>query len=432
MPEKRGLGRELYDLITGLFPICRSITGDGVRETLRKLQERIPVELYEVPTGKQVFDWVVPREWNIRDAYIIDPSGEKIIDFHQSNLHVLNYSIPVSGTFDLSTLKKHIHTLPEHPDWIPYRTSYYQENWGFCMSHNQFSQLQEGDYQVKIDSSLTDGSLTYGEVFIKGKSEDEVLISTHTCHPSLCNDNLSGIAISTLLAEAMAGTDPHYSYRFIFIPGTIGAITWLSQNESALGKIKYGIVTALLGLEGEFTFKRSRGGDTRIDRIVEHVLNLEGVDAKVLDFIPYGYDERQFCSPGINLPVCNLSRIPYGQYPEYHTSADNPELITPMALEDSFHMLKRIIDHIEADRYFVNLFPRGEPQLGKRGLYDNVGGRNDSKEFQMALLWVLNFSDGHHSLTDISMRSRLSLELITEAGSMLLENGLLKEGTWGV
>ncbi|MCK4745984.1 MAG: DUF4910 domain-containing protein, partial [Bacteroidales bacterium] len=367
-----------------------------------------------------------PREWNIRDAYIKDPSGKKIIDFKKSNLHVLNYSVPVSGRFGLESIKPHLYTIPEKPDWIPYRTSYYNENWGFCMSHNQLLQLEEGSYEVKIDATLTEGSLTYGEVFIQGRSHEEIIISTHICHPSLCNDNLSGMTVATYLAEQLRASDPHYSYRFIFIPGTIGAITWLAQNEEKLENIRGGIVIALLGLEGRFTFKRTRSGNESIDRYVEHVLGSEGLEHEVLDFIPYGYDERQFCSPGINLPVCNISRIPYGAYPEYHTSADNLDLVSPSALEESFNTLWKVIGYLEADRRYMNLFPKGEPQLGKRGLYDNVGGRNDSKDYQLALLWVLNFSDGGHSLSDISIRSGLPVKLITEAADHLTGKGLIE------
>jgi aminopeptidase-like protein len=417
----------MLDLIRDLYPICRSITGNGVRETLKRIGEITPVEVFEVPTGTKVFDWEVPREWNIRDAWIMDPEGRKIVDFKELNLHVLNYSLPRSGTFDLAALKEHLFTIPEKPGLVPYRTSYYQENWGFCMSHRQMEALQEGDYRVHIDASLEQGSLTYGEVFIPGKSDREILVSTHICHPSLCNDNLSGIAVNACLARALRTQDNFYSYRFIFIPGTIGAITWLARNEDRLDRIRYGIVTALLGLDDRFTFKRARQEDARVNTLAEYVLAAEGVRHEVLDFIPYGYDERQFCSPGINLPVGNLSRVPYGQYPEYHTSADNLDLISEKALEDSRGVLSKILAMIDADHCYLNLFPKGEPQLGRRGLYDNVGGRNDSKEFQLALLWVLNYSDGNHSLADIVMRSGLELSLIREAAALLEEKGLLKE-----
>ncbi len=423
----KNVGSEMYNFISELFPICRSITGNGVRETLNQIHKHIALQITEIPTGTQVFDWQIPKEWNINDAYIIDPKGEKIIDFKKLNLHVLNYSIPVHKKVDLPTLKKHLYTIPEKPDWVPYFTSYYVEKWGFCMSHNQFTGMTDGEYEVFIDSSLENGHLTYGEVLLKGETDDEILISTHICHPSLCNDNLSGIAVCTYLVKLLSHTKHYYSYRFLFIPGTIGAIAWLAGNEKRLGKIKMGLVTSLLGLDNVFTYKRTRSGKETIDKVVEYILKLKKPDYKVIDFIPYGYDERQFCSPGINLAVGNLTRIPYGEYPEYHTSADNMDLISEKALYDSLHVFLRIVQYIECEKKYINLFPKGEPQLGKRGLYNNLGGRNDSKILQLALLWVLNFSDGQYSITDIAIRSGIDIELITEATNMLFEKGLLKE-----
>jgi aminopeptidase-like protein len=420
-------GSGMMKLISDLYPVCRSITGNGVRNTLRYIEGLVPLEITEIPTGTKIFDWEIPNEWNIRDAYIKDPQGNKIIDFKKLNLHVLNYSTPINQKMDLESLKKHLFSIPEKPDLVPYRTSYYAENWGFCLSHNQLQQLKEGQYEVLIDSSLKPGHLTYGEVLLKGKTDEEILISTHICHPSLANDNLAGNAVCAFLANYMSKTDHYYSYRFIFIPGTIGAIAWLAQNEDKLHKIKYGLVTSLLGIDSLFTYKRTRSGNTTIDKIVEHILSKEVSNHKVIDFIPYGYDERQFCSPGINLNMGNLTRIPYSEYPEYHTSADNVSFISEKALVDSLNMFKRVFQFIEADRKYMNLFPNGEPQLGKRGLYDNVGGRNDSKILQLAFLWVLNFSDGNHTLVDIAIRSDMTIDIITEAASMLLEKGLLKE-----
>ncbi len=416
----------MIDFIKELYPICRSITGNGVRETLDLICKKIPLQIHEVPTGTRVLDWEIPMEWNIRDAYIIDPEGRKIVDFKKLNLHVLNYSTPVHARMSLDDLKPHLFSIPEKPDLIPYRTSYYAENWGFCLSYNQLTGLKEGTYEVVIDSSLTKGSLTYGELFLDGDSKDEVMISTHICHPSLCNDNLSGIAVCTSLAMEMIKSRRHYSYRFLFIPGTIGAITWLSKNEEAIKRIKYGLVTSLLGIDRQFTYKRSRIGNARIDRIVELVFSRLSAKTQLINFIPYGYDERQFCSPGFNLPVGNLTRVPFGEYPEYHTSADNMDLISVKALNDSLEVMSQIIRHIEADRKYVNLFPKGEPQLGRRGLYDHIGGRNDSKKLQLAFLWILNYSDGDHSLTDICMMSGLDLTVIGEAADLLIDKGLLK------
>lgn len=419
-------GDKMIGFISSLFPICRSITGNGLRETLRKINDEIPLQIHEVPTGTKVLDWEIPKEWNIKDAYIRNSDGNKIVDFQKLNLHVLNYSTPVKEELSLKELVPHIHSIPEKPDLVPYRTSYYKENWGFCMSHNQLSSLKDDTYEVVIDSELTQGSLTYGELYIKGRTNEEVLISTHVCHPSLCNDNLSGIAVCTELAKIISKIAPHFSYRFLFIPGTIGAIAWLAQNEEKVKNIKYGLVTSLLGIDSIFTYKRSRKVNSRINTIAEYVLS-KIPNSHIIDFIPYGYDERQFCSPGFNLPVGNLTRIPFGEYPEYHTSADNLDLISAKALDDSLEIFLQIIDHIEADRMFINLFPKGEPQLGKRGLYDSIGGHNDSKALQLAFLWILNYSDGEHSLTDIAMLSGIEIKTIIEAKDMLVDKCLLIE-----
>ena len=290
-------GAEMFRFMEELFPICRSITGDGIRETLRRIGERIPLELHEVPSGTEVFDWTVPKEWNIRDAYIEDPRGRRVVDLADSNLHVVSYSVPVDTRMPLSELKEHIHTLPDQPDLIPYRTSYYSEAWGFCMAHEKFQALEDGEYVVRIDSSLEPGSLTYGECFLPGETEAEILISCHCCHPSLANDNLSGIALATRLAEHLRGLSLRYSYRFLFIPGTIGSITWLARNEHRVDRIKHGLVVTGVGDPGPATYKRSRRGDAPIDRAAAHVLGHSGQPYDVVDFSPYGYDERQYCSP---------------------------------------------------------------------------------------------------------------------------------------
>ncbi len=416
----------MISLIKELYPICRSITGNGVRESLRLIKRHIPLQIHEVPSGTRVLDWEIPKEWNIRDAYVMDSGGKRIIDFNESNLHVLNYSIPVNQKMNLGGLKPHLFSIPEKPAYIPYRTSYYTENWGFCLSHNQLESLTEDTYDVVIDSDLKDGHLTFGELLIKGSSKEEMLISTHICHPSLCNDNLSGMAVCTFLAKKLLNKPLHFSYRFLFIPGTIGAITWLALHEKEIHRIRYGLVISLMGLDSLFTYKRSRRQDARIDRIAEYVLSASRKDFRVIDFTPYGYDERQFCSPGFNLPVGNLSRVPFGEYPEYHTSADNLNLVSSGALETSLNMLVSIIDHVEADYKVLNLLPKGEPQLGRRGLYDSIGGRNDSKTMQLAFLWVLNYSDGDHSLTDISRLSGLELKVVVEASEILKKNHLIK------
>jgi len=421
------LGIEMHELIRDLYPICRSLTGNGVRKTLKILQQQIPITIHEVPSGTPVFDWVVPNEWNIRDAYVTNSKGERVIDFQRSNLHVVSYSVPVKERVSLSQLKGHLFTLPDRPEWIPYRTSYYNETWGFCLSHKQFMELKDEAYDVCIDASLEPGHLTFGEYYIKGQSDQEVLISTHICHPSLCNDNLSGVALSTFLAKYLSQFSLRYSYRFLFVPGTIGSIAWLSLKESRIIKIKHGLVIAGVGDSGKSTYKRSRQGNAEIDTVVIHVLKHSGQDFEVLDFTPYGYDERQYCSPGFNLPVGCLSRTPYGRYPEYHTSADDLSFVQPEHLADSFQNCLSVINVLENNRTYVNQQPKCEPQLGRRGLYRAIGGSGDGATAQMAMLWVLNFSDGNHSLLDIAERAGLEFGVLKTAAHALEEHGLLKE-----
>jgi aminopeptidase-like protein len=423
----KDVGQEMYRLMSKLYPICRSITGNGFRETLNIIKEHIRLEAHEIPTGTKVFDWTVPREWNIRDAYVKDSKGERIIDFRKSNLHVVSYSVPIKKSMSLGELREHLFTVPDHPDWIPYYTSYYKEDWGFCLSHNQFLALKDEEYEVCIDASLKEGHLTYGEYYLQGKTEEEFLISCHACHPSLCNDNLSGIALTTYLAKYLTPLSLRYSYRFLFIPGTIGSITWLALNEDRAYRIKHGLVVAGVGDSGKFTYKKSRQGDAEIDRAVIHILKGSGDDYEIIDFFPYGYDERQYCSPGFNLPVGCLMRTPHSRYPEYHTSADNLDFVRPEFLEDSFSKYLAVVNIIEENKRYVNQNPKCEPQLGKRGLYGAIGGQKDGVISQLAMLWVLNLSDGDHTLLDISERSGLAYDAIKMAADVLLENGLLKE-----
>jgi len=422
----KDLGNEMYDLIKRLYPICRSITGEGNRITLRMISEIIPLDIKEIPSGTKVFDWTIPREWNIREAYIKDSNGNKIIDFKDSNLHVLNYSIPVHKKVSLTELKEHLFTLPEHPDWIPYRTSYYNENWGFCLSYNKFKELTNNEYEVFIDSTLKDGSLTYGEYFIKGEKNDEVLISCHICHPSLCNDNLSGIAVVTFLARHLSTISLRYSYRFLFIPGTIGSITWLSKNETKVSSIRHGLVVALVGDRGHITYKKSRQGNAEIDRAASYVLKSSGENHEIMDFIPYGYDERQFCSPGFNLPVGCIMRTPFGRFPEYHTSADNLDFVYPAYLTHSLTTIINILKVIESNRTYINTNPKCEPQLGRRGIYAAIGGKNDTRLRELAMLWVLNLSDGGNSLLDIAERSSIDFDIIKDSAELLYSHGLLE------
>jgi aminopeptidase-like protein len=430
------IGEQMYQLVETLYPLCRSITGAGVRQTMAHIQRLLPITVHEVPSGTAVFDWTVPKEWNIRDAYVANAAGERVIDFKASNLHVLNYSTPVNQRMTLAELRPHLYTLPEQPDWIPYRTTYYQEKWGFCLSQNQLDVLQRsdtgGDYDVVIDATLAPGSLTYGEYVIPGTSTDEVLISCHTCHPSLCNDNLSGIALATYLARHIeqikaAGGKPYYTYRFVFIPGTIGSITWLARNEATAQRIKHGLVVVCVGDAGNFSYKTSRQGDALIDRAAKHVLTSTKETFNLIEFFPYGYDERQYCSPGFNLAVGSLSRSTHGKFPQYHSSADDLSFVNGKQIAESLAVYMQVIDVLENDQILLNQNPKCEPQLGKRGLYGSVGATIHRPTFEMALLWTLNLTDGQHSLLDIATRSKLPFETIKQAAKALQACELLKK-----
>jgi aminopeptidase-like protein len=418
------LGKDLHAFAALLYPICRSITGEGIRKTLELIAERIPLRKFNVPTGTQVFDWTVPKEWNVRDAYVKDSAGRRVIDFRQSNLHVLNYSTPIRAKMALGELRPHLFTIPDQPDWIPYRTSYYREDWGFCLSHNQLQAMRDGEYEVCIDSTLEDGTLTYGECYLPGQSPDEVLISCHACHPSLANDNLSGLTIATFLAGFLSQSNRRYSYRFLFIPGTIGAITWLAQNREATGRVRHGLVLTCIGDLGGFHYKKSRRGNAEIDHATAHVLKHQAEPFELLEFSPYGYDERQYCSPGFDLPVGCLMRSVWGTFPEYHTSADNLDFIRPEKLAASLRVCAAIVDVLENNRSLRNLNPFCEPQLGRRNLYRTTGGNAIGQEIH-ARLWVLNLSDGDHSLLEIAERSGIPFSLICDAAEMLQQAGLL-------
>jgi aminopeptidase-like protein len=417
---------ELYQLMIKLYPICRSITGEGVRKSHQIISEYVSLQTKEIPSGTKVFDWNIPKEWNINDAYVLDSKGNKIIDFKKSNLHILNYSIPINKKVTLDELKKHLHTLPDQPDLIPYLTTYYNEDWGFCISHNQFLELKEDEYHVCIDSTLENGSLTYSECILKGKTSDEVVISCYTCHPSLCNDNLSGVVLTSLLAKYLSNLQLNYSYRFLFIPETIGAIAWLSSNQNLTSIIKHGLVVTCVGDSGISTYKKSRMGDAEIDKVVENMLKNSGNNYKIINFFPSGSDERQFSSPGFNLPFGSLMRTMYGQFSEYHTSADNLQFIKKDSLIDSFLKYLTVIFILENNHTYINLNPKCEPHLGKRGLYNKIGGEKSFDQLKQSILWVLNLSDGKHSLLDISNTSGFQFDLIKDAADVLIQNSLLK------
>jgi len=425
--QMNNVGQEIYRLISELYPIHRSITGHGFRQTMRLIKTHIPLKIHEVPTGTRVFDWTVPKEWNIRDAYVKNSRGDKVIDFKKCNLHIVAYSVPVKKKIPLKTLKEHLFTLPDHPEWIPYRYAFYRRTWGFCLSHNDYLSLENGKYEVFIDSSLKKGHLTYGEYYLRGKHPEEILLSCHACHPSLCNDNLSGVALATILAKYLSPLKLKYSYRFLFLPATIGAITWLWRNEARLSRIKAGVVLTDLGDPGRSTYKKSRRGDTEVDKAFVHCLKHSGQDYEILDFFPYGYDERQFCSPGFNLPVGCLMRTPYNRYPEYHTSADDLNFVKPDSLADSFSKCLAVMNILENNQKFINLNPKCEPQLGRRGLYRAIAGQKGTPLSELALLWVLSLSDGAHTLLDIAEKSGLAFDVIKAAADLLQKKGLVRE-----
>lgn len=417
-------GARMYQLATELFPICRSITGPGIRETLTRLAEYVPLTWHEVPSGSSVLDWVVPNEWTIRDAFVTDAAGRRVVDFRRSNLHVVNYSAPMEGQYSLEELRPHLHTIPEHPEWIPYRTSYYRETWGFCLTQRALDALPAGRYHAVVDSDLKPGKLVYGECFLPGREANEVLISTHCCHPSLANDNLSGVVVAAALAQHLAGRDRRLSYRLLFVPGTIGSLAWLDRNRDAADRVIAGLVLSCLGDPGPLRFKASRRGETLIDRAVGHLFARRGLSG-IRTFAPTGYDERQYCSPGFNLPVGSLTRTPNGQYAEYHSSADDLRLIHPNALGESLGFLTDVVALLESNRRVRNRAPFGEPQLGRRGLFRAGGGRVASAQLEEAMLWVLNWSDGGPDLLAVADRAGLPFAVVAEAAERLEGAGLV-------
>ncbi|GMV01611.1 MAG: DUF4910 domain-containing protein [Burkholderiaceae bacterium] len=427
--QQADVSREAADaafaLMASIYPICRSITGDGVRRTLDVVEQVVPLTRTEVPSGTPVYDWEIPHEWNIRDAFVADASGRRIVDFRAHNLHVVNYSAPIDRTMSLDELQPHLHSLPERPDWIPYRTTYYRENWGFCLRHRDREALGPGPYRVVVDSTLAPGSLTLAEAIVEGSTDGEAIVYTHGCHPSLANDNLTGIAVAAALASALRTERPRLTWRFVFGPGTIGSLAWLSRNEHRLARLRAGLTIGLLGDAGPLRYKRSRRGDTVTDRVAAHVIGREPFSGLLTPFEPYGYDERQFCSPGFDLPVGRITRSPNGTYPEYHTSADDLSLVRPEKLAESIRALARTIALLDANRRLLNLSPRGEPRLGKRGLYGSVGGAGPG-EFEHALLWVLSLADGAHDLLAMAERSGLAFDLLDRAAGALEEAKLVR------
>lgn len=414
--------------MTEAYPVCRSITGDGVRQTLDLVAAALPdgvtLQRTGVPSGAEVFDWTIGDEWNVREAWVRAPDGRRVVDLADHTLHLVGYSTPVHARLPLAELTEHLHTLPEHPDWIPYRTSYYHRDWGFCLSHRDLEALEPGEYEVLVDSTLEPGELVYGEVVLPGRTDQEVVVSSHVCHPSMVNDNLSGIAVATELIRQVAGRpDRRHTYRFLFAPGTIGSLAWLSRNLDRLSRVRHGLVITGLGGGGPLVYKQTRHGDRPVDEAASYVVGARG--GEVRGYSPWGYDERQFNAVGFDLPVGRLTRTPHGEYPEYHTSADDLAFVGDAELAESLDALVEILDVLEGDETYRNLSPYGEPQLGKRGLYPTTGGSSASDEV-MAMLWALALSDGSTSLLGVARRAGLPFADVHRAAGKLAGAGLLE------
>ena len=427
--DDENLGEAMIQLIGRLFPICRSISGDGVRETLAILGERIHLHVQEVPTGYRAFDWTVPREWNIRDAYVKNEKGERVIDFQASNLHVVSYSVPTAATMTLDELRPHLHTKPELPAAIPNVISYYEEQWGFCLSQNQLDALPNGRYEVYIDSSLTEGSLTFADVVLPGTSDDEIMFSTYICHPSMADHELSGPVLTAFLYDMLAQRQRRYSYRFVFIPETIGALVYLSQQGDHLRqKLHAGYVVTCVGDNGPYTYKRSRRGNTVADKVAEHCLRHVATreSVKVIDFFPSGSDERQYCSPGFDLPVGSLMRSMYGTFPEYHTSLDDMGFVSTEGIGNSLKAYVRLVQAHELNQVYINLSPNGEPQLGRRGLYPTLDGQGPSPVAVERIQYLLAYSDGTKDLVDIANLAGQAVWEFAPEVQALMDAGLLR------
>lgn len=430
-------GERLLALVADLLPLRRCLTGDGLRETLARLGEVVPVAVTEVPTGEAVFDWTVPPEWRVREAYLRLPSGRRVADWAVSPLHLVQYSRPVRERMTLADLRPHLHTLPDQPALVPYRTAYYTPTWGFCLSHTELAAIEDevgerGDVDVVIDTDHVDGSLSYGEVVVPGETEDEILLSAHACHPALANDNATGLAVAAVLAaERLAGPRRRHTLRVLFAPGTLGALAWLSRNRARWGRVRHGLVLSNLGDAGPFTYKTSRSGTLRAPLAIDRAVALALRDTVgphafgTRPWTPDGYDERQFGSPGIDLPVGRLTRTPHGEYAQYHTSGDDLSLVSAAALAESLDALRTTLAVLDGDGRFRSLQPFGEPQLGRRGLYAPIGGHAHPPEAQAALSWVLALADGDHALLDTAERSGLSFATVRRAADRLLAADLL-------
>jgi aminopeptidase-like protein len=420
------LGLMMHQLMTRLFPICRSITGNGVRETLKIIQSSVPIQIFEIPSGTKVFDWEIPREWNIRDAYILDGDGNKVVDWKLNNLHVVGYSMPVDRWMGLAELQQHLYSLEQQPDAIPYVTSYYKERWGFCLRHSDRVRLKEGSYRVVIDSDLKPGSLTYGEMILPGDSCEEILLSTYVCHPSMANNELSGPVVTAELAKWLASQPRRYTYRIVFIPETIGSLTYLSRNLDVLKEnMVAGFVVTCVGDERAYSFLPSRNGNTLADRAALSVLECNQPHFAKYSFLDRGSDERQYCSPGINLPVVSIMRSKYGTYPEYHTSLDNLAFVTPDGLAGAFAALRDCLELLERNKIY-RCTCLGEPQLGRRGLYPTIQQGTTPRE-STDMLNLLAYADGKNDLIEISRIVQVPYHRLYALVDKLLSVGLLAE-----
>ncbi|MCM2375141.1 DUF4910 domain-containing protein [Aporhodopirellula aestuarii] len=426
-------GQVMLDLAARLFHLHRSQTGEGVRETFRILSEYIPLEVQEIPSGTRVLDWQIPDEWRIRDASIATADGKRIVDYADSNLHVVNGSRGVKQTMTWSDLESHVFVADDHPDWIPYRTCFFRDEWGFCVTHSQRDRMRESDapLHVTIDAEYFPGSMSLAECrldsTVDSAAEHCVLIHCHTCHPSLANDNLSSLVVACQLIDHLRNQPRRYTYRFLFAPATIGPIAWLAQQtQTQIDAIDHGLVLTLLGDSAPLTYKQTRCGDAPIDAIVSSAIKRQGRSLRLCPFDPFGYDERQFSSPGFDLPMGRLSRAIHGEFPEYHMSADNLEFIQQESLEDSLDALIGITQGIESSRYPLNLHPHAEPQLGRYGIFRAFGQRDDRGDFQAAMMWLLNLADGSHEISGIAHRSGLPDELVKEVADKLAEFELIE------
>lgn len=421
---------EIQSYLKRLWPIPRSLTGNGVRETHRILSELIPLDTMEIPSGQEFFDWVIPPEWVFHGATLTDPNGRIVCDASKNNLHLVNYSIPFHGEIDKAELEDHLYSLPQQPDAIPYITSYYKPRWGFCLSHNVRQALPEGTYKVHIDTELKQGSMTISECVLPGETEQEILISSYTCHPSLANNELSGPLTAAFLYRRLAALpNRRLTYRFVFTPETIGSILYLWLKGRHLREnLLAGYIVSCTGDRGTFTYKKSRRENTVCDKAALFALKEADVPFTQVPFSPSnGSDERQYCSPGFNLPVGSLMRTMYGEYPEYHTSLDNLDFICPKALQGSVDMYFRICEILEGNRKYMSLFPYGEPKLDKRGLYSTHEVTRNELRFFEAVLWVLNYSDGAHDLIDIAEKSGFLFKEVVDAAAACIREGLLQE-----